>query len=244
MQRARSEILRLMKENRQTKIKIIMNCEMVRQDLTSGNTEILNAYFHTNTIQNHEATNESEVFDNFIKTIEERIQNFNKRGSNWRFQKVISLDIQMVEFRPLNGSSYIPLPKFIANKNAVVNMKNEDIYCFKWSITRALNPVGNHPERIDKKLRVQSEKINCKGIKFRVELSDLKKFENQNKEISINVFGYEREIYLLRISEENRMYKINLLLIEKDGKKHYCLIKNMNRLLSMQVSIARNFEPN
>ena len=31
-------------------------------------------------------------------------------------------------------------------------------------------------------------------------------------------------------------HNIDLLLIEKDGKKHYCLIKNLSRLLSKQVS--------
>ena len=198
-----------MRENRQTIVKVILNCEMVRQDLTSGNIEILNAYFHTDTIQNLEATNESELYNNFIETIKEKIQNLNQRGSNWRFQQVISLDIHMVEFRPLNGSSYIPLPTFIKNKKAVINLKNEDNQCFKWCITRALNPVDNHPERIDKKLRVQSEKINWEGIKFPVELTDIKKFENQNEEIVVNFFGYEREIYPLRISEKSDSSKEN-----------------------------------
>ena len=41
----------------------------------------------------------------------------------------------------LGGSSYIPLPKFLAAKKAIVNLKNEDDECFKWAITRALNPV-------------------------------------------------------------------------------------------------------
>ena len=33
-----------------------------------------------------------------------------------------------------------------------------------------------------------------------------------------------------------REHNIDLLLIEKDGKKHYCLIKNLSRLLSKQVA--------
>ena len=53
----------------------------------------------------------------------------------------------------------------------------------------------------------------------------------------MNVFGYENRIYPLRISEEKqRKTQINLLLLEKDEKKHWCLIKNMSRLLSMQSS--------
>ena len=58
------------------------------------------------------------------------------------------------------GSSYIPLQKFLAAKKAIINLNNEDDECFKWAITRALNPVKIHPERIDKKLREPSKTLN------------------------------------------------------------------------------------
>ena len=70
------------------------------------------------------------------------------RGSNWRFERVISLDIHLVDFIPLRGSTFIPLPKKIADKKAVINMKNDDDdQCFKWSVTRALNPVVKRIEK-------------------------------------------------------------------------------------------------
>ena len=62
----------------------------------------------------------------------------------------MSLDLHPVKYEPLGGSSYIPLPKFLAAKKAIINLNNEDNECFKWAITRALNPVKIHPERIDK----------------------------------------------------------------------------------------------
>ena len=46
-----------------------------------------------------------------------------------------------MKYVPLGGSTYIPLPKFLAAKKAIINLKNEDDECFKWAITRALNPV-------------------------------------------------------------------------------------------------------
>jgi hypothetical protein len=36
------------------------------------------------------------------------------------------LTISIVEYKPLNGSSYIELPKWIQNKKAVINVKNND----------------------------------------------------------------------------------------------------------------------
>ena len=67
---------------------MILTCEMTREELFSKNIQILNSFFNSETAENLEATDESEVYDTFVQTIEERIQNFNQRGSNWRFQRV------------------------------------------------------------------------------------------------------------------------------------------------------------
>ena len=61
----------------------------------------------------------------------------------------------MFDYRPLRGNSYIPLPKELANKKAIINMMNEDDQCFKWNVTRALNPVEKNAEKIDNELRRQ-----------------------------------------------------------------------------------------
>ena len=78
---------------------------------------------------------------------------------------------------PLGGSSYFQLPPFLAAKEAIINLKNEDDECFKWAITRSLNPVEEHFERTDKILREKSKVLNWKGLKFPVNLNDINKFE-------------------------------------------------------------------
>ena len=65
--------------------------------------------------------------------------------------------------------------------------------CFKWCDARALNPVELHAERISNLLREQAEELNMRGINFPVKLQDIEKFEKQNPEISINVFGFENK---------------------------------------------------
>ena len=118
-------------------------------------------------------------------------------------------------------------------------MKNNDNQCFKWCVARALFPIERDSERIDRNLRDNSKRINWSGLKFPIELSDIKQFQNLNQNISINVFGFEKVIYPLRIFKgQEREHQVNLLLIpdEEEGKKHYCLIKNMSRLLSKQLS--------
>ena len=245
MQIARRDILKLMRENRQTRVRMILNCEMTRKELFSESTQILNTFFHSETVENLEGTDESAVFDRSIQTIEERIQNFNQRGSNWRFERVLSLDVHFTDFQPLRGSTFLPLPSKISTKKAVINMKNNDDQCFKWSVVRALNPVDIHPERITKELKDQSERLDWSGLKFPVKLDQIVIFEKFNPQISINVFGFEdKVVYPLRLSKSKSEQRersengqtINLLLISDGEKQHYCLIKSLSRLLSSQVS--------
>ena len=79
---------------------------MRREELFSESTQILNSHFNSDTVENLEGADESAVYDNFIQTIEERIQNFNQRGSNWRFERVLSLDVHF-RFYP---ASWIHFP--------------------------------------------------------------------------------------------------------------------------------------
>ena len=163
----------------------------------------------------------------------------NAREDLNNFHSVINLELHTAEWVPLRGSSYIELPKELKNKKAITNMKNVDNKCFLWCVLRALNPKSTNPERLDKKLKEKENTLNMEGIEFPVKLSDIKKFEKQNETITVTVFGYNEKdkVYPLRKSEHsNRSCKIKLLLIEKEGVSHYCLINNISRLVSSQVS--------
>ena len=159
-------------------------------------------------------------------------------GSDVRFHSIIVLELHTVSYKPLKGETYIPLPKELADKKAIINVQNKDNKCFLWCVLRALNPIEKNPQRLDKKLMGKENTLNMEGIDYPVSLRDLNKFEKQNLSISITVLGYEGKcVYPLRISDNtDRDYNIILTLIEKGGVKHYCLIKDLSRLLSSQVS--------
>ena len=76
------------------------------------------------------------------------------------------------------------------------------------------------------------------GIEYPVSLKDIDKFERQNPSISITVLGYEgKSVCSYRNSNNtNREHDVILILIEEEGVNHYCLVKNLSRLLSSQVS--------
>ena len=139
----------------------------------------------------------------------------------------------------MGGSSYIELPESLANKKAVINLNNkEDSKCFMWSVTRALHPAKDHSERIDTKLEKATENLNWDGITFPVELKQIYRFEKQNPTIFVNVFGYEKKkVTILRKSETYKRENIvDLLLINNGEVQHYCVIKNLSRLISSQYN--------
>ena len=76
------------------------------------------------------------------------------------------------------------------------------------------------------------------GTEISIQFRDINKFENHNSSISVSVFGYDNLVCPLRISKHN--YKcettVNLLLFSDDTKQHYCWIKDIGKLLSLQTS--------
>ena len=193
----------LMINTRKTKVKLIISCTMKKVDLKSGEMIIKEAAYHSKTEVNLASTDSNELFTKIKETVLESLAKYQRQGGNWRFRSVLSLDLHTVMYEPLSVFYYIPLPAFLAAKKANINLKNENDECFKWTITRALNPVENQPERIDIKIPEKSVVLNLEGLKFSVNLSDINKFENHVSSISFNIVGFEKLVYSLRISEHN-----------------------------------------
>ena len=102
----------------------------------------------------------------------------------------MDLTTHMARYRPLRGSSYIPLPIRLRSKRAIIKVKNKDNKCFMWSVLAALHLAQRDAERIWK-YKDHVSTLNFSGIWFPVKLVDIPKFEKQN-EISVNMFGYEK----------------------------------------------------
>ena len=62
------------------------------------------------------------------------------KGSDFLFESVDLLDYKLHRVRLKGGGSYIKSPKWLLNKGATINPKNEnDDEYFRWSIISALN---------------------------------------------------------------------------------------------------------
>ena len=237
---AKPFIINIMTSNPNIKARLYLNCIMKRAD-SQGFTTIRKFAFHSigeKIIT--ESTDPHKVYKEMIDEIEEEIQKVERTvGSGWVFVEVENLTLHTDIWDPINGSSYIDLPKELKNKNAIINMKNEDNKCFLWCVLRALNPKDNHPERIDKDLKSKENTLNMEGVKYPVSFRDVDRFEKQNLDISITILGYSKDerIYPLKISKETkRKNNITLLLIKDGENSHYCFVKNLSALLASQIN--------
>ena len=238
LQRVRGNITSILGNNRRTKVKLILICYMEKPSILSE-IVIRPSNFSSNIEVNLDGTDEDELYITMTERIIENMAAMQQvEGSGWRFHSIIRLELHTVSYNPLRGETWVALPKKLANKGAIINPKNEDNKCFMWSVLRALNPKKDHLERIDKKLKEKENTLNMEGIEYPVSLKDIDKFERQNPSISITVLGYEgKSVCSLRNSNNtNREHNVILILIEEEGVNHYCLVKNVSRLLSSQVS--------
>ena len=133
-----------------------------------GETVIAPTDFHSNIEVNLDGTNEEELYDTMVERIIEKMATFQSMGSGWRFHGVIKLELHTANYNPLRGETWVPLPKGLSDKKAIINVKNKDNKCFLWCVLRALNPKEHNQQIIDKKLKEKENTLNMEGIEYPV----------------------------------------------------------------------------
>lgn len=177
----------------------------------------------------------------FDKLLTEQSEHQGK-GSGWSLKSIIGLELRINKYYPLRGCKHISLPAFIANKKAVVNVKNQDDYCFKYSIW-AKN-VPRNPQRV--RNYIDNAEMNAAYdwdcINYPVKLKSIPKFEQINN-ISINIFGIEKKhnseeyiVYPIKVTKQEKDDHRDLLLLKNETTSHYVWIKNFDKLVSAQTS--------
>ena len=85
---------------------------------------------------------ETDIDNIDIKSpLEQQIQNQEMKSSGWNFDKVNSMTIYFYKTGEINGSSYVKIP---LRSSAIQNVKNDDKYCFIWSLLAKLHPCNNN----------------------------------------------------------------------------------------------------
>ena len=92
-----------------------------------------------------------ELFKSLLQRYQEKLQE-KMRGSDFAFDGVNFLYYDFNKISMNRDESYIDFPKWLKNKNSIINPKNNDYKCFQYAVTLALNldEINDHPEGISK----------------------------------------------------------------------------------------------
>ena len=172
----------------------------------------------------YQGSEPDQIVDGMIANMKFQIENHAVLlNSRLVFNEFLYLDVNFYQLNLTRGSSYLPLPDWLARKKAIVNPHNNDEECFKWSVIAAEKVGMKDPQRVSN-LRKFTDNYDCSGLEFPVSIKDIGKFETRNN-ISVNVLAVEgRDIYIHRKGQ--RMGReINLLMVSEDGIRHYTAIR-------------------
>ena len=126
-------VVRNMETNRNYRVNFALLCNLERVNIGTGATETRVGNFHNKSTPLLESTNVSELYDEAVDSFTQQIADqLREKGSGWRFLSIVRLIIYYYKYQPLRGNSYIPLPKELKDKEAIINLKNTDDQCFKW----------------------------------------------------------------------------------------------------------------
>ena len=183
---------------------------------------------------NHNLTQSNLDKINIVSPLEFQIQKQEMKDSGWRFDKITSMTIYFYETTEMNGSNYIKIP---LRSNAILNVENNDKYCFLWSILAYLYPCNNnHPNRVSN-YRQYFNELNIQDFDFAngFRCNDVHKF-NELKNLSVNIFELnfyqdqnqrKHKLIPIEVSKNNSDRVIDLAIY----KNHYVLIKKLDVFL-------------
>jgi len=182
------------------------------------------AYFTTPPVVVNDA--QEYDIDSLLSNLDHKVEQWNKRGSNFNNERVSRFVLSVHPYRPLHGSTFV-------RTHCLINVQNNDEKCFVWSVLSALYPPDTNPQRLTK-YKDYEHSLNVEGLTFPVQTKQIPLFEKLNPSISINVLAYEESskgfTVEYRSPEREREYHVNVLLLEdadNPSKQHYVWIKNM-----------------
>ena len=166
--------------------------------------------------------------------LEHQIQQLEMKDSGWRFDKINSMTVYFYKTNEMNGSNYVKIP---LRSNAILNIENNDKYCFLGSILAYLHPCNNHhPNRVSN-YRQYFNELNIQGFDFTngFKCSDVHKFNELNK---LSVIIFELNFYQDQNLWKHKLIPVEVSKNESDRfidlaiyKNHYVLIKKLDVFL-------------
>ena len=173
----------------------------------------------------------NRLFDTLLQRFQQAIETSNDRGSKLTHEIVALLYYYFQKIDIIRAESYIASPKWLINKGATINPKNEkDNKCFQWSIISGLNYNKIKEKELKKILKFKRVDTDFSSYQ-----RDWEEFEQNNTSIALNVLfvSYNSEkiklAYKSRYNNEHKNHVI-LLMINDEANNCYFAVKNLSEL--------------
>eukprot|EP00102_Acyrthosiphon_pisum_P021428 XP_016658638.1 PREDICTED: uncharacterized protein LOC107883344 [Acyrthosiphon pisum] len=207
-----------------------------------------NRAFKTSAVEIYPGSDIRTIVERAYMKLTKEKDDYIGRGSGFTLESIDGLLLSVYKYTPMGGSSYIQLPEYIDRKRGTINPQNTDQECFKWAILArrvAENLSDRYKYCVGENYKKHEKNYNFNGISFPTPLSDITKFEKNNNNVSINVYGLDKkfqvprkyptyEVYPLRVVEEEKKDHFDLLLVTDGDNSHYVYISNFSRLIRTQ----------
>ena len=200
---------------------------------------------HNTRSRMYEITNKEEVnkiLNQMATDIEIQLDKMEMSESGLVITQISKLKFHFDKYNPTRGGSFIELPKWIQNKKACINIKNEDDKCLMYSVQCGYYKIYekdhackmSHYKKIDDTLKWDNVHFPSLNI-------DIDQLETNNDgKISVNVYSISPDSETILLNRKTKTVKatthIDILKIEDEDKSHYVFIKDYNKLISSQTN--------
>jgi len=219
-----------------TRVSLIFIVEMIMEDhsgkqVTAAQMPFRAASFHANAANpRHVERMIRESFRQQAAHMDDLIRS----GSNWRFSRALAFDMEISAVRPVRGGCNSIKTRLWKNRKFLYSPQNTDdkcfLYCIAYFLLFGIIVQKNLPCELHQKVEKRVRSFNIKGIKFPMDVKDVKKFltKNPNLDLSINILYRTKydEIFPLEYKIGEGKYLATLLLTETENGGHYLLVKD------------------
>jgi len=134
--------------------------------------------------------NELNSSNHITAKLAEKLNDFNGRNIGWMISQINYVRLCWGCYESPKTGSFIPTPKWISTKRALVNIQCfDDNNSFQYSVLAGINIIRAYSHNINCPAwyKLGMHLLNMDGIPTPVRLSSIDAFEKQNPEISVNV---------------------------------------------------------
>ena len=127
--------------------------EAVRSQVTTWirfrkDGEMVELAFNSRMLNIYNLGDMNEIVDSMISHMVQQTENLALKDSKFVFDEVMHMGVDFHRLDLMRGSSYLPLPDWLAFKKALIKPKNSDLECFQWAVIAAMRweEIGKTPE--------------------------------------------------------------------------------------------------